>query len=110
MDYSNGKKNSSRKKDDEPRFCFDLFKLNYRTIKDGYALPGIEDILDCSHGAIWFSTLDLQSGYWQVELEEEAKPLTAFTVGLLGFLKCEKNFWAHQYTRYLPEVNRIMLW
>ena len=38
---------------------------------------------------MWFSTLDLKSGYWQVELEEEAKPLTAFTMGPLGFWECE---------------------
>ena len=38
---------------------------------------------------MWFSALDLKSGYWQVELEEEAKPLTAFTMGPLGFWECE---------------------
>ena len=78
-----------RKKDGGLRFCIDLRKLNNRTIKDGYSLPRIEDTLDCLHGAVWFSTLDLKSGYWQVELEEEAKPLTAFTVGSLGFWECE---------------------
>ena len=78
-----------REKDGELRFCIDLRKLNNRTIKDGYSLPRIEDTLDCLHGAVWFSTLDLKSGYWQVELEEEAKPLTAFTVGPLGFWECE---------------------
>ena len=36
-----------------------------------------------------FPHWDLKSGYWQVELEEEAKPLTAFTVGPLGFWECE---------------------
>ena len=36
-----------------------------------------------------FPHWDLKSGYWQVELEEEAKPLTAFTVGPLGFGECE---------------------
>ena len=46
------------------------------TVKDGYSLPRLEDNLDCLHGAVWFSTLDLKSGYWQLELEEEAKPLT----------------------------------
>ena len=71
------------------RFCIDLCKLNNRTIKDGYSLPRIEDTLDCLHGAVWFSTLDLKSGYWQVELEEEAKPLTTFTMGPLGFWECE---------------------
>ena len=73
-----------RKKDGELRFCIDLCKLN-RIIKDGYALPRIEDTLDCLHGAIWFSTIDFKSVYWQVELEEETKLLPAFTVGLLGF-------------------------
>ena len=79
-----------RKKDGELRFCIDLRKLNNGTIKDGYALPRIDDTLDCLHGARWFSTLDLKSGYWQVELEEEAKPLTAFTMGPLGFWECER--------------------
>ena len=74
-----------RKKDGGLRLCIDLRKLNNRTIKDGYALLRIDDILDCVHGAKWFSTLDLKSGYWQVELEEEAKPLTAFIMGPLGF-------------------------
>ena len=70
-------------------FCIDLCKLNNGTIKDRYSLPRIEDTVDCLHGAVWFSTLDLKSGYWQVELEEEAKPLTTFTMGPLGFWECE---------------------
>ena len=48
-----------RKKDGGLRLCIDLRKLNNRTIKDGYALPRIDDTLDCLHGAKWFSTLDL---------------------------------------------------
>ena len=55
-----------RKKDEGLWFCIDLCKLNNRAVKDGYSLPWIEDILDCLHGAMWFSTLDLKSGYWQV--------------------------------------------
>ena len=31
----------------------------------------------------------MKSGYWQVELEEKAKPLTAFTMGPLGPWECE---------------------
>ena len=79
-----------RKKDVGLRLYIDLWKLNNRTVKDGYALPRIDDILDCLHGAKWFSTLDLKSGYWQVELEEEAKSLTALTMGPLGFCECER--------------------
>ena len=54
-----------------------------------YGLPRINETLDCLNGAQWFSSLDLKSGYWQVKLDEESKPLTAFTVGPLGFYKCE---------------------
>ena len=44
-----------RKKDGDLRVCIDLCKLNNCTVKDEYALPRIEDTLDCLHGAIWFS-------------------------------------------------------
>ena len=77
-----------KKKDGSLRFCIDLQKLNARTIKDAYSLPRIEESLDCLNGSQIFSSLDLKSGYWQVELEEESIPLTAFTVGPLGFYEC----------------------
>ena len=35
-------------------------------------------------------SLDLKSGYWQVEMDEASKPLTAFTVGPLGFYECKR--------------------
>ena len=41
-------------------------------------LPRIDDSLDALGGSNYFSTLDLTSGYWQVELEDEAKEKSAF--------------------------------
>ena len=79
-----------RKKDGSLRFCIDLHQLNAHTIKDAYSLPHIDKTLDCLGGATIFTSLDLISGYWQVEMEEESKPLTAFTVGPLGFYECER--------------------
>ena len=76
-----------RKKDGSLRFCIDLRKLNARTVKDAYSLPRIEESLDCFNGACIFSSLDLKSGYWQVELDDDSIPMTAFTVGPLGFYK-----------------------
>ena len=76
------------KKDGSLQFCTDLRKLNNQTIKDAQSLPRIEDSLDCLDGSTIFTSLDLQSGYWQVEMTEASKPLTAFTVGPLGFYKC----------------------
>ena len=59
-------------------------------IKDAYSLPRITETLDCLNGSQWFTSLDLKAGYWQVELDEDSKPLTAFTVGPLGFYECER--------------------
>ena len=76
------------KKDGSLQFCTDLRKLNNQTIKDAQSLPRIEDSLDHLDGATIFTSLDLQLGYWQVEMTQASKPLTAFTVGPLGFYKC----------------------
>ena len=76
------------KKDGSLWFCIDLRKLNNQTIKDAQSLPRIEDSLDCLNGAAIFTSLDLHSGYWQVEMTEDSKPLTTFTVGPLGFYEC----------------------
>ena len=79
-----------RKKDGSLRFCIDLRKLNARTIKDAYSLPRIEDSLDTLNGSCIFTSIDLKAGYWQVELDEKSIPLTAFTVGPLGFFECSR--------------------
>ena len=65
----------------------DYRMLNGRTIRDSFALPRIEEIFDSLHGAKFFSTLDMKSGYHQVEIEEVHKPRTAFTVGTIGFFE-----------------------
>ncbi|GBN30424.1 Retrovirus-related Pol polyprotein from transposon 297 [Araneus ventricosus] len=69
------------KKDGSTYFCVDYRKLNEITIKDSYPLPRIDDTLDALNGSQWFSTLDLKSGYWQVEIQPEDKEKTAFTTG-----------------------------
>ena len=60
------------------RFCVDYHKLNAVTRKDAYPLPRIDDTLDTLSGACWFSTLDMVSGYWQVEVGEKDREKTAF--------------------------------
>lgn len=76
-----------RKSDGSLRFVVDMRKLNDITVKDCYPLMRIDDALDNLGGARYFATLDLQSGYWQVELDEASKPLTAFVTdqGLFEF-------------------------
>ncbi|KRZ50518.1 Retrovirus-related Pol polyprotein from transposon 17.6, partial [Trichinella nativa] len=71
-----------RKKDGSCRFCVDYRQLNNLTRKDAHPLPRIDDTLDALAGAQWFSTLDLASGYWQVEVEPQDREKTAFTTPL----------------------------
>ena len=73
-----------RKKTGDLRMCIDYRQLNARTIRDSYELPRIEEVLDSLGGNCLYSVLDMKSGYHQVEIEEQHKALTAFTVGPLG--------------------------
>lgn len=57
------------------------------THKDAFPLPRIEDSLTSLTRAEWYTTFDLASGYWRVELEEGDEEKTAFTtpLGLFQF-------------------------
>ena len=76
-----------KKKNGTLRLCVDYRKLNSITRKDSFPIPRIDDILDSLGGATWFATLDLASGYWQVELDPTDQEKTAFAIptGLYEF-------------------------
>ena len=59
-------------------------------VNDAYSIPRIQDTVDCLQGAVWFTFLNLKSGYWQVELEEASKALTAFTIGPSGSISVSR--------------------
>ncbi|XP_055362214.1 retrovirus-related Pol polyprotein from transposon 412 [Betta splendens] len=67
-----------RKKDGDVRLCVDYRKLNLQTIKDAYALPLLEESFSVLAGSKWFSVMDLKAGYYQIEMNNEDKPKTAF--------------------------------
>ena len=76
-----------QKRDGSLRFCIDYRKVNQVTTKDAYPLPRVDDTLNALSGSQWFTTLDLLSGYWQVEVAKKDREKTAFctTEGLYEF-------------------------
>ena len=86
------------KKDGSIRLCVDYRKVNEVTRKDTYPIPRIDDTLDTLAGSRWFSTLDLKSGYWQVEVHKDDREKTAFCTheGLYQFNVMLLDFAMHQ--------------
>ena len=66
------------KKDRSRRFCIDYRQLNSKTKRDLFPLPRIDACLDALSQAVWFSTLDFRSGYYQVGLRPEDARKTTF--------------------------------
>lgn len=67
------------KKDGTLRFCADYRRINDATESEPTPMPIVQDTVRDLGDARVFSVLDLKSGYWQIPMEEESKPVTAFT-------------------------------
>ena len=78
------------KKDSSLHLCIDFCCLNAHTQKDSYPLPRIQEVLESLVGAGHFSCLDLKSRFWQIKMDKASKQYTTFTVGNLGFFKCNR--------------------
>ena len=57
----------------------DYFTLNKVTRKFIWSMPKVEDIVSQLNSTTYFSTLDLQAGYYHIPLDESSIPKTAFT-------------------------------
>ena len=84
------------------------------TVKDAFPLPRIKECLDTLAKVTYMSTLDLASGYWQLEVAEEDRHKTAFISchGLfedlrMGFGLCNAPA---TFSRAMQSVLHVLLW
>ncbi|MCO5560562.1 hypothetical protein L7F22_014177 [Adiantum nelumboides] len=61
----------NRKKDGTLRLCIDYRGLNQVTIKNKYAIPKIDKLLDRLQGSKIYSKIDLKFGYYQIKVKDE---------------------------------------
>ena len=76
------------KKDGSYRFCVDFCNVNKVTKVDSFLMPLVANVLDSLADASVFSTLDLKSGFWQIQMQQDSQQKTAFAThnGLYEFL------------------------
>ena len=86
-----------------PPFVVDYRALNQVTKGDGYPIPSVSNILDTLGGGKIFAKLDLASGYWQVPVNPQHIPKTAFVtpLGLFDFLR------SHMASKQHPKLFNV---
>ena len=59
------------------------------TVKDSHPLLRICETLESLAGAAHYSTIYMNSGFWQVTMDEESKQYTTFTLSSMGLYESE---------------------
>ena len=70
-----------RRKDGKLRLCIDYRAVNALTRRDSFPLPNINDAISQFRDCMYFSSLDLLSGYHQIAMDGDSKEITAFSNG-----------------------------
>ncbi|XP_030750619.1 uncharacterized protein K02A2.6-like [Sitophilus oryzae] len=66
------------KADGDIRICIDMRRANQAILRENYPLPTFDTIMTKLAKANYFSRLDLEWAYHQIELDPESRPITTF--------------------------------
>ena len=80
------------------RICVDLKPLNESVLREVHPIPKVDETLAQLSGASVFSKLDANSGFWQIPLAKESRPLTTSLPPSGGFVSINSplEFRVHQ--------------
>ena len=67
------------KPDGSLRFCINYRRVNAITVRDTYPLPRMDECIDSLGDASVFTTLECNSGYWQIPVAPQDRDKTTFT-------------------------------
>lgn len=82
------------KKHDTPPFCIDYQRLNELAVCNSYPIPRIDECIDSLRDSKLFTTLDGNSGFWQVRVDERDPDKNSFTsiYGMYRFKRMPLGF------------------
>ena len=72
-------RNHAELKRGKARMVVNYKRLNEQLEFDGYFIPRKDVLISLTKGSNYFSKFDYKSGFWQIQLTDESKPLTAFS-------------------------------
>jgi len=97
------------KKSGEVRICVDMPEANKAIKRGKHLMPTIDDLIADLNGATHFSTLDLSSGYHQLELAPKSHYITAFSAHV-GLRRCKRlPFGVYVTSEIFQEAMRELL-
>lgn len=69
-----------KKANGQVRLCLDARQVNAVTVKDAYPTPLVDGIMSRLNETYFISSVDLKDAFWQIELDEDSREKTAFTI------------------------------
>lgn len=93
------------------RLISDFRLVNKHVIRSYQPLPDIESLTSMWNGCEFFSTLDLNQGYYQQLLDPESRPITACSIpGVASFqYKCTPLGLSSSSTAFQAEMERVLM-